>query len=75
MTPLPIGMPAAVVALGESHARAAVALAHGAHLCTEVVLGKPLTPAGTHTNEACSGTNCGFLAYNEGVSRRDLDIF
>ena len=44
MTPLPIGMPAAVVALGESHARAAVALAHGAHLCTEVVLGKPLTP-------------------------------
>lgn len=32
-------------------------------------------PAGTHTNEACSGTNCGLLAYNEGVSRRDLDIF
>ena len=32
-------------------------------------------PAGTHTDEACSGTNCGLLAYNEGTSRRDLDIF
>ena len=31
--------------------------------------------AGTHTNEACSGTNCDPLAYNKGASRRDLDIF